>query len=254
MLATTSSTPKELVRSLLELSEDLDEARAAVASDDVVRLMAVARRRQDHAVRAVLALESATVREWLATRGSEPRISSIERVAQLIVGTLAAQTLARELLAERAGVLGGASDPLLGRRLLGRLAAALVPHLDATRGEALARMVESTLGRSLSTREYVAVQDLATLPPDAEPAAVARHADLLIGIAESSRPGGGLEEGRRLIADFHRAWQVREPASASWWPPPHDTDFTNPVDWVAAAHHPLASSFVWTLFEVGAVT
>ncbi len=247
MPSTTASTPKELVRSLVGLSADLDEARRAVAERDVVRLMAVTRRRQEHAAAAVLTLESSIVREWVASQETEPRITAVEQVVQLIVGTLAAQTLAREILAERTGSLGAASQPIVGRRLLARIAAALVPHLDSTRGEALARLVEATLGRTISTREYVAVQDLATLPPNAEPAAVARHADLLVGLAEVSRPRAGLEEGARLIGDFHRAWQIREPESVEWWLPEADADGSNPVDWLAAHRHALAFSFLWTL-------
>ena len=101
MPSTTASTPKELVRSLVELSEDLDEARRAVAERDVVRLMAVTRRRQEHAAAAVLTLESSIVREWVASQETEPRITAVEQVVQLIVG----KNLVGELVIERSEVL-----------------------------------------------------------------------------------------------------------------------------------------------------
>jgi len=210
------------------------------------RLADVVAARREHASHALAALESPAVLEFLDGLTRDARLEAVTGVATLLVGTPAAAALTQELFRGAAGPLAARLRAERPAPELTRLAVALAPHLDATRGDALSRLAEVALGRGLTTREYVAVQDLATLRPGADVSALVSFAALVAALGEAAAPGGGLPQGARLLQDFHRAWQLREPDEAAWWPPAEE-DPERPVDWVAATHRAHAAAAVWLL-------
>jgi hypothetical protein len=251
-----ADAPAELARGHAELLRDLDDARRAVATNDALLAQRTSAQRQIHATQTLRGLESAGALSWLTSLTPDRRSAAIVSLARLALGTLAAQKLAYDLFAVSPhSPFARLSGPLIARLsceppspfLFARLAAALAPHLDSSRAEALRRLAEATLGHTLSTREYVGLQDLANLSPETAAAATLTHADLLFTLGEASAPSGDEEPGARLVADFHRAWQVREPDGRRWWPAPAHIDPECPVDWVAQVRNPLASSIVWSL-------
>jgi hypothetical protein len=72
----------------------------------------------------------------------------------------------------------------------------------------------------LTTREYVAVQDLAALTPDSKDSAIAREwisaakdgalrgacVELLASLGEALEEGSGFEGGVRVLVEVRRSW------------------------------------------------
>lgn len=232
------------------LREDFADARHLLDAGTSATLEQVIAARRDHATHALAALESPQVLEFLDGLPHEARLAAVTGVAALLVGTPAAAALAQELFHAGPGAPGPLAARLSGGHptpAITRLATALAPHLDATRGDALSRLAEVALGRRLSTREYVAVQDLATLPPDTDVSGLVSFAALVAALGEAAAPGGGLPQGARLLEDFHRAWQLREPDAGAWWAASPARDEELPVDWVASTRRADASAVVWLL-------
>jgi hypothetical protein len=91
---------------------------------------------------------------------------------------------------------------------------------DVSHGEGLLRLAERLLRRRLTTREYVAVQDLAELAPDSREGSVAREwtraaregvlrgacVELLASLGEALEEGSGFEGGVRILVEVRRSW------------------------------------------------
>jgi hypothetical protein len=253
-----AAAPAELARAHAGLLMDLGDGRRAVANSDADLAQRASVRRQVHATQALKSIESAEGLSWLSSLPRDESASAIVELAQLVIGTLAAQKLTHALFADSPVAffarLSGPFQPLIDRlsrennpSLLARLAVTLAPHLDSVRAAAFCRMAEVALGHSLSTWEYLGLQDLANLSPKTAANVTLTHADLLCALGGTSMHSKSAEGGARLVADFHRAWQVREPDRSRWWPAPADLNPDSPVDWVAAARSRLASSIVWSL-------
>ncbi|MFT3711989.1 MAG: hypothetical protein QM817_30475 [Archangium sp.] len=92
---------------------------------------------------------------------------------------------------------------------------------DVSHGEGLLRLCERLLRRRLTTREYVAVQDLAELAPDSKDGSVVMEwtraakdgelrgacVELLHSLGEALEEGSGFEGGVRILVEVRRSWQ-----------------------------------------------
>lgn len=91
---------------------------------------------------------------------------------------------------------------------------------DVSHSEGLLRLSERLLRRRLTTREYVAVQDLAALTPESKDNSIAREwirgvkegalrgacVELLASLGEALEEGSGFEGGVRVLVEVRRSW------------------------------------------------
>lgn len=91
---------------------------------------------------------------------------------------------------------------------------------DVSHSEGLVRLCERLLRRRLTTREYVAVQDLAALTPESKDNSIAREwiravkegalrgacVELLVSLGEALEEGSGFEGGVRVLVEVRRSW------------------------------------------------
>ncbi len=161
---------------------------------------------EERAARIVAALESPRVLDWLKDLPTATRLQAVAQLAPLVAGTAAGTSLARELCIAEPPPVGPLATRLLGNASLPEtmhLAVAFAAGLGATDGEALARVVELALGRPLTTREYISVQDLSIAKPSLHE--LEAFAGVVAQLGAASREGGGFPEGVEVVQAFGQA-------------------------------------------------